>query len=145
MSDDLAVKIRELVNVRSLVGEEAYERALAELRTQYGDALVEQVLHEQLPADPSVAGQAQEIAGAAEVGIAVAGNIYGNVTVAGVKVPGYDGHEAAELIRGYLEVVRHRSREIQYHCRACASRRCHRASFVSISTKSISMLRPLSR
>ena len=49
MPDDLATKLCDLLNVRSLVGEDAYQRALAELKVAYGAAQVDQVLREQLP------------------------------------------------------------------------------------------------
>src|SRR5690349_15383237 len=103
MPDDLAERIRDLLNVRSLIGESAYQRALAELQTTYGDTYVTRILHELLDHEPSGIAQAQQIGDSAQVAVAVAGNIYGDITVNGSLVS-----DAAELMRGYCEVVRHR-------------------------------------
>lgn len=103
MPDELATRLHDLLNVRALIGEEAYHRALAELQTTYGDAYVTKLLHELLAREPSSIASAQQIGDSAQVAVAVAGNIYGDITVNGSAV-----HDGIELVRGYCEVVRHR-------------------------------------
>jgi formylglycine-generating enzyme required for sulfatase activity len=94
MADDLASQIRKLLDLRGLIGEGSFQGALAKLRTDYGDAAVDAILH----ADASsalTAARSATVTG--EVGMLNLGDIGGNLYVYGRRAK-----PKAELLAGYL-------------------------------------------
>jgi GTPase SAR1 family protein len=104
MADELAENIRKLADLHKagILNADAYHQALANLRHEHGDAAVDDRLRALGVVDARTAHQ-QDIGGQAQVGVAVAGTINGNVTVyftaAGVRDP---SDEQRELLASYL-------------------------------------------
>lgn len=103
-SDDLASQLHQLQNLRSLgvIGDDAYESALNTLRTRHGDAVVDALLGHNLP-NQAARDHAQTIGGNARVGVAVAGDLQGNVYLDGRRAD-----QAVQLLAEYLSRLRGR-------------------------------------
>lgn len=102
MSDDLASQLHQLHNLRSLsvIGDDTYIAGVATLRSRYGDAAVDALLHQDSSASLG-RSHTQIVTGVAD--IAVAGDVHGNIFLAGQR-----GKTAAELLEGYLRRVAQR-------------------------------------
>lgn len=107
MADDLATQLQQLQNLRALLGEDVYAQSLAKLRAQHGAAAVDALL--ETPQPPTAArGHVQVVSGRADV--AVAGDVYGSIYLAGRGTPSTE-----QILAAYLHRVRQRCSSISLH------------------------------